>query len=730
MREAGGHLVLSATDLSNFLSCRHRTALELGEARGKRIRPYFHDPVLDALFARALAHERQYVTSLEGGGRHIVDLADIKDRTEAVARTVYAMRAEADALVQGALEEGEWYGRPDVLLKVHTPSAFSDWAYEAADTKLARETRGGTILQLGLYSEMLARMQSRRPERFYVVTPDTAAPVHEYRVEDYAAYCRLIRGRLEGTVGEDDEVFVEANYPEPVDHCDVCPWSSICSQKRRADDHLSLVAGISRLQRRELEAHNIPTLAALAEMPLPLAFKPKRGAAATFERVREQARVQLVARETQQLVCEVIQPIEPEKGLCKLPEPSPRDLFLDLEGDPFAGEGGREYLFGMVSLGEGGEPIYRALWADTEQEERTAFDSIMSLIVEAWDRDPSMHVYHYAPYEPSAFKRLSCRHAIREQDVDRFLRAGRFVDLYHVVRQGLRAGVEQYSIKTMEQFYDFTRSVQLLDANRSVRVLEQALELGRWDIVTSAVRSAVEGYNADDCLSTLRLRDWLETQRTNVISDGIDIPRPAPKEANPSEAVNERQQRVEVLRARLLAGVPAAAADRTPEQYARWRLAYLLDWHHREDKAVWWEYYRLVEMPEEDLFEEPAAVAGLVFLKTAEIVLNKRTHKPTGSVVDRYAYPLQEMEIHSGDDVKIKDGTTFGRVVGGDRTARTLDVKKGKTRADRHPTALFAHSRAPIEPLEKSISRVGEGFANEAPGTLAHRLLEGDPPTL
>ena len=117
----------------------------------------------------------------------------------------------------------------DLTLKIF--SAFGAWAYEVADTKLARETRGGTILQLGLYCEMLARIQGRPPERFYVVTPDTAAPVHEYRVDDYAAYFRLIRGRLEETVGEDDDVLAAANYPEPVDHCDVCPWSSICSQK-------------------------------------------------------------------------------------------------------------------------------------------------------------------------------------------------------------------------------------------------------------------------------------------------------------------------------------------------------------------------------------------------------------------------------------------------------------------------------------------------------------------
>jgi hypothetical protein len=39
-----GGLTLSATDLSNFLSCRHRTALEMAEADGKRHRPKFDDP--------------------------------------------------------------------------------------------------------------------------------------------------------------------------------------------------------------------------------------------------------------------------------------------------------------------------------------------------------------------------------------------------------------------------------------------------------------------------------------------------------------------------------------------------------------------------------------------------------------------------------------------------------------------------------------------------------------
>src|SRR5262249_21440184 len=330
------------------------------------------------------------------------------------------------------------------------------------------------------------------------------------------------------------------------------------------------------------------------------------------------------------------------------------------------------------------------------------------LIMKAWDSDPAMHVYHYAPYEPSAFKRLSCRYAMREQDVDRLLRGGRFVDLYHVVRQSLRAGVERYSIKNMEQFYGFTRSVPLLDANRSLRVMEQALELGRFDIVTPVVRSTVEGYNADDCLSNLRLRDWLEMQRTRLTGDGIDLPRPVPKEAEASETLTEREQRVAALRERLLADVPAEASKRASEEWSRWRLAYLLDWHRREEKANWWDDFRLRYLPEEDRFDEPSAGAGLEFVERVELVRNKRTGKPTGSVIDRYRYPIQEIEIRARDDVRLTDGTIFGEIVAADRLARTLVIRKGKKQADTHPTALFAHTHVLTDVLEDAIYRVGE----------------------
>ena len=161
MRRAGDGLILSATDLNQFLCCRHGTALEMATALGEMERPWREDPLLEILFERGREHERAYVQSLRAPGKSIVDLSELRDPDAATARTLEAMRSGVDVVYQAALQHGQWFGRPDVLLKVAAASSLGQWSYEVADAKLARETAAGTILQLGLYGGL--------------PTPDTSA---------------------------------------------------------------------------------------------------------------------------------------------------------------------------------------------------------------------------------------------------------------------------------------------------------------------------------------------------------------------------------------------------------------------------------------------------------------------------------------------------------------------------------------------------------------------------
>ena len=180
------------------------------------------------------------------------------------------------------------------------------------------------------------------------------------------------------------------------------------------------------------------------------------------------------------LVYELIEDAEEGKGLAILPLPSPADLFLDLEANPYVFDDGLEYLIGMATLPakSGGEPIYESLWALTRSEERKAFEAFIAKVMEQWRKNPEMHIYHYAPYEPTAIKRLVGRHGTCVDEVDELLRAGVFVDLYRAVRQGIRASVESYSIKRLEPLYGFTRAVPLRDANVALQSFEAAMALG------------------------------------------------------------------------------------------------------------------------------------------------------------------------------------------------------------------------------------------------------------
>ena len=312
-------------------------------------------------------------------------------------------------IVQGALSHNHWIGRADILRRIEAPSDIGHWSYEVVDTKLARETKAGAVLQLCLYSDLLTRVQGVEPEYMYVVTPWTDFELQQYRFADYAAYFQKVKRGLLMAVAERDAI---ETYPDPIEHCDMCRWREICEIRRRRDDHLCLVAGISKLQINELKQRGIPTVKALAGMPVPLDWKPDRGAAESYGRSREQARVQGEGRDASEGKFELL-PVENGFGLTRLPEPSDGDIFFDLEGDPFVGEHGLEYLFSYLFIYESGEAVYRSEWALSRADEKLVFEDFVDFVMARWEQFPSMHIYHYAPYEPSALKRLMGRYATR-----------------------------------------------------------------------------------------------------------------------------------------------------------------------------------------------------------------------------------------------------------------------------------------------------------------------------
>ncbi|MGE5761971.1 MAG: TM0106 family RecB-like putative nuclease, partial [Gemmatimonadota bacterium] len=685
MQSLNGKLIFSATDLSNFLACRHLTLLSRRTALGGPKPRQFDDPGLDVLQKRGLEHEQKFLARLrEDGGRQIADLSAFHDEPYGLQRyerhakaTLEAMRAGADVVYQGCLFNGSWLGFPDFLRRVERQSELGAWSYEVVDTKLAREAKGGALLQVLLYADLLGAVQGDAPESVHLALGGPEAPYESFRFKHYAAYFRAIRKRfLEWVAAAPAEPPLAA---DPVLHCDICDWEYSCDRERRDVDHLSFVAGITRQQRKVLVEGGIATLEALGD--LDIATRPRLDGVtpAAFERIHSQARIQLQGRRQGETIYELL-PVVADQGLAALPEPTPGDLFVDLEGDPYAFELGIEYLFGVVDV----DGTYVGRWSLDHAAERQTFEWFMDFVTQRLQRFPGLHIYHYAAYEPTALKRLAGQYDTRIDELDRLLRGQVFVDLYRVVRQGLRASVESYSIKKMEPLYRFERQVALREATRALANFEAWLQLGGSEDDGRALLDVIEGYNKDDCVSTLRLRDWLETLRPSV-------PRPGAPSPEPTEELSERLQEVRALMGRLMSGVPEGSAP--------WLLAQLLEYHRRENKSMWWRYFNWLAMSDEELIADSSALGGLEFVDVVREVKQSRIY--------RYRFPAQEHQLGPGkpnrDPKTEKDA---GEIVALDEANSMIELRRGKRNTAPHPRALIPDEYVKDQVLRDSLFRL------------------------
>ena len=721
MRIIKDKTILSATDLSNHIACKHATHLERQYAAKTIEKPVRKNHFLDRIIQRGHDHEAAYLAHLKDQNNlNIVELN--WDDANAQSKTLDAMHAGADVIFQAAFSNNQWAGRPDFLIKVDgNSSVFGSWSYEIIDTKLTQNTKAGTIMQLCVYSDLLTEIQGTTPVHMHVVMPndDPKVPYQSetHKLNDYAAYYRLAKAGLL------DELSRESNpssYPDPVSHCDICQWWPDCDKRRRGDDHLTFVAGIQKTQIKALTSHNITTLTALANAD-GSALKDKiDGSTETTERIQQQAKIQHKGRTTGNPEFEFLQVTYPQeddnqrRGFLRLPEPDPNgDLFFDIESARHAPGGGLEYLLGYATVAAGQQtPKFEYIWGLDRPGEKAAFEQFIDLAIARLSDYPNMHIYHYAPYEPVALKRLATRHATREAELDILLRKQCFVDLYAVTRQAIRASVESYSIKCLEQFYGYHREEELAEARLSMHRLESMLEMEATSKVRDEDKAVVLKYNRDDCISTLALRDWLETLRAQQIQKGIQLPRPpAPEEYDPKE--EERAPQVQqVFDALTAAFKDTPSQEWTEQQKARWLLANCLDYFRREEKNSWWEYYRLRELDTAEILKERNAITGLNLL--SEVPPEGKGTIPSHV----YSYPAQFITMDEGAGIyeaSTEDGAPgdfkIGTVVAVDHNEHTIEIKKTGKTIDKHPVAVFHHRYVNPAPMPETLLAFGRHVA-------------------
>jgi uncharacterized protein len=561
-------------------------------------------------------------------------------------------------------------GLPDFLIRIEEPSDLGGWSYEVHDAKLGGHARPAYIFQLLFYTDELERLQGRRPERMHLILGNDERP--SFDPTDFDAYSARVRAAFLARQAELEAGATPA-YPYPVPECHFCPWWHVCADKRREEDHISLVANLQRRQGLRLEAegvHDIPTLAGLDDaVVIPKLSKD------TLANLRGQADLQLRSRDLDTPLFELLEP-EHDRGLGRLRAPSQGDVYFDFEGDPHWGDEGLEYLFGTTFDDSSGEAAYWPLWAESRAEEKAALETWIDWIMDRLESHPDLHIYHYGAYEPTALKRLVARHATRELELDKLLGGKVLVDLYGITRQAVRAGVESYGLKGIEAVYRFERNPDLTSGLGS---------LGRWqDYLESGDRTRLDEialYNRDDSLSTRALHAWLRARRPEAETEfGIvlDDLAPAPP-YEPTDHQLELQRRTEALREELLAGLPDDESADTPGQRARRLMFALTGYHTREAKPAWWAYFdRRAKTPDELRDEDSDSLGGLEAIAREQV---------NSSWQWTLSYRPQDHKIEPGraDDPIARTGLT---VISVDETEQTVVVKRGKAQGDEPPRAI------------------------------------------
>ena len=710
MHKKDGKLIFSPSDLnrfmdSEFITWMDRYNLEFPGA----VTPDQPSDTDRLLWKKGLDHEAEFLASLKSQGLEIYDSSNAEDK---IASTIEAMKEGIDVVYQGALADGEYAGFSDFLVK--TPgveSSLGNYYYEPWDTKLALHAKPYFLTQLACYADMMTKIQGILPAHVHVVLGNKQR--QPFRTADYFYYYRQLRQALLNQQRD----FDANNPPDFTGLEDFSRWTSHAEKIMEEKDHLCRVANIRTVQIKKLYTAGINTMTQLAQTSLTAIAKMQDE---TLSALKQQARLQVASAGLDTPAYEVIQPQKDGYGLTILPPPTPEDIYFDMEGYPII-EGGLEYLFGATVIKNGAREFID-WWAHNAEEEKRAFEDFVDFAHARWRQNPMMHIYHYASYEKTALRKLMGKYATRESQLDDLLRNEVFVDLFALVRQAIRVGSPNYSIKSIEHLYRGKRKTEVATAMDSVLSYQRWLDNkdgDNWQ--SSKILNDIRDYNKDDCESTWELAEWLrQLQREN----GYSWSGKQQKEAPDSKAAQNRLTTNQVALS-MLEEVPLNESEKTERQRLLELLAHLLEFHWREAKPVFWAMYDRHEMTEQELFEDPGCLAGL-----------QRDNNPPLKIDRSIAYsydfdPNQDTKIDADDECFLAHNLSRKiKVHSIDSDNGKITLKRG-TRGEAPPAQLnlIKNEYVKADEIANSINRTAVAFINgtQLPPAIEDFLLRRRP---
>ncbi|WP_027943518.1 TM0106 family RecB-like putative nuclease [Amycolatopsis taiwanensis] len=723
------------SDLADLLECEHRSILNQAMAAGLPGTPCVAASADQLAATHGRKHEETTLARFRSETRRVVEIGE-RDPAIAAKETKEALASGAPVIYQAVFHDEEFSGRADFLIR------DSEGRYEVYDTKLARHPKPSAVVQLAAYADALRRGGWPAGPHMHLLLGDGSTST--LRVDDFLPVLDRLRDRLRDRPAR----LPARSWADERPACTSCRFARHCADEREAARDLSLVAGMRGDQRRKLIEAGLPTIDALAAARPE--DRPAGLSATSFTTLRAQAAIQVRQDTTGRIAYEVIDPA----ALATLPPPAPGDVFFDMEGDPFfvgappshprsgaspltpfsaaaPSDTGLEYLFGAVTAD--GSQRFTAFWAHNRAEEKRAFEGFVDFVCARIAEHPGSHIYHYAPYEATAIKRLAAVHATREEAVDQLLRTGALVDLYAVVRKALRISQRSYSIKYLEPLYmPDAREGDVKTAVSSIEAYEEYLALSRDGESERAaeVLRGISDYNEYDCVSTLRLFEFLHKVRADTgiepalpgAESPVDALLRTTEEDLASERRAERAARLAELVDALLDGLPEDSGDFTADESARALLAASVGYHRRETNPAWWEYFRQLAAPLGDLEVDTACAVPVSARPEAWVPPAGRVRTAKRKLVIT-CDPERPHPFAPGDNVRLRygDSARDAKVLSASAVELVLEesCRPGEESNDR-PDAVLPGSPVRPSPKDEAVAELAGLVAGSLPVLPGH----------
>jgi len=712
--------------------CGHSLWRDIQHAAGELPGPIVFKDELRALrSALGKSHEEAWIERLSALGVQIAEIGQTGSDAEREERTLAAMKSSAEAIHGGRISHGRWNGEPDLLIRSdvmrrltgHTvldsapeqPTSVAKYRYEAADVKLSGDLAITSLLQVALYAELIDQIQGiavtdRREHQMHfflgAANEEDQPKVHHeglngLRSLSVAAYGAYTRRHLERVEAAWDSAGAPLpKEPEPVSYCDRCSWERNCDAVWRDNRDLILVSGLRKDERRALRAEKISTVGQLAaageEAERAIPVKDRR------EHLMRQADLQEKSLNLPEPLSELRPPTrgvfereEVKRGFGTLPHPAQFNIYMDFERYDFneKDEGGLEsktVLTGFVVNGDdlnatSGQYEYSLAKQPANEEAlfRELIDKLQSLFDKAVaeglvDASTQVPIYHFSPFEPSAFMRLSEEYGVGADVYSRI----HWIDLRDITVRVSTIGVERYSLKELERITKFARTVPLKEVKLPAIAYFKYLTA---EVAADRAQSleTLRGYNEDDCRSLIALHAWLESIRATYSKEYPEeewgpLPRPAKirkttekalamQEA--SAALRERLKAAEVAHRELVA-VSERAGDTAMAEWHRW-CADFTGFDSREKTGAFIDKMR--EAAGHSLHDEPKSIGHL---------------SPVPG--DGYTFPKQLVTLEPKNKVEAIVGNLIieGMITSLDLLQRRVWVNWGEGNLTEHPTSV------------------------------------------